>query len=68
VPLAGRVSAELPRGELRERLAANDAVLKSYQDPVRRQARTSYTYAQLALAAGFMTLIGGAAASAHHCG
>jgi hypothetical protein len=61
-PMGARGGSRHRDEELRQRIAANDAVLKSYQDPVRRQARTSYTYAQAALAVGFITLVAGAVA------
>jgi uncharacterized membrane protein len=48
--------------DLHARIQANGLVLESYQDPVRRRARSSYTYAQGALAVGFLALVGGAVA------
>lgn len=47
-------------GVLQRRIEANEIVVRSYQEPVRRQARTSYSYAQAAIGIGFLVLIGGA--------
>lgn len=53
--------AALPVGEakLARLLSANRDLLDEYQRPVRRQARTSYTFAQIAIFVGLLLLIGG---------
>jgi hypothetical protein len=45
--------------ELTRLVNANRALLDEYQRPVRAQARTSYTYAQIAICVGLVVLVSG---------
>jgi hypothetical protein len=50
-------TARSTEGGIIDLVDANRALLDAYQIPVRRQARTSYTYSQVAIGAGFSSLI-----------
>jgi len=60
--LRRKLQEELPQTDqkLQRLIDANRALLDKYQEPVRRQAHTSYAYAQAAITVGLLVLLVGA--------